>query len=116
MLILCGVVTLLSLPFKKSTPLYEYDWGTKRYHYYNNSDKLANGLYDNEENCIMYFKNGKLNRLDGPAICYYDANAGYYINGNCITSDVKIWIKENEYPHYVMWDDNIKTHFALTFG
>ena len=46
------------------------------------SKSIPNGIYDVEKFGIIYYTNGKLHRLDGPAVNRLDtAYQAYWING-----------------------------------
>ena len=95
-----------------------------------------------EDGSYEYWLNGKLHREDGPAICwvedreewwFYDVlhrSDGpaviflhdedypmWYINGKNISNKVIKWMKRHQYTWTLenQWDDEIKTHFKLTF-
>jgi hypothetical protein len=65
---------------------------------------------------LWYFEN-MLHRKFAPAKITYlpDYVSDWYCFGELITEQVTRWIRANNYPDWSKWDDQIRTHFALTF-
>ena len=61
-----------------------------------------------------WYINGKHHRTDGPAFIGSDGRQEWWINGTNITIDVNNWIKKQNvtWP----WNDDIQIQFLLTFG
>jgi hypothetical protein len=74
------------------------------------SDK--NSVFDGwafEAGSKAYYINGKLHRLDGPAIIYPDGSEYYYLNGKCHRVDGPAIIYANGSQYYYL---NSKLHRA----
>ncbi len=48
-------------------------------------------LYTKTSTFECWTKDGRLNRLDGPAIIWYDGLSDWYVNGNIITKNIYEW-------------------------
>jgi hypothetical protein len=54
------------------------------------------GRYEYENGAVGYYLNGKIHRLDGPAIIAADGREFWWINGHNICHDLRKWAKERE--------------------
>lgn len=65
----------------------------------------------------QWFQNDKCHRQDGPAIIDNNYSNGYFwIDGNDITNDVEIWMKNINMRDIWSWTDEDKMLFKITFG
>ena len=100
-----------------------------------------NGIYEDKDGTIRYFKNGKHHREDGPAYISKDFKKVYFINGKChkidgpavISSDGEFnwyingykinkvimdnWLTENDIPlDWNIWSNEDKMLFVLRWS
>ena len=64
---------------------------------------------------LSWWINGKRHRLYAPAFMILNKKNKWFINNIDITNEVSEWIKQNNYPRYTKWDNDIKLHFKLRF-
>jgi hypothetical protein len=60
-----------------------------------------------------WYRDGKLHREDGPAIIELLGKGYWFINGQNITTEVNIWLDENEIR--LPFNDEEKVMFKLMF-
>ena len=61
-----------------------------------------------------WFVNGQRHRTDGPACIYADGYQAWFVNGENITAQVLIWMEQQSvtWP----WDQATQAQFILTFA